>query len=337
MSVKMKTLKYILISLLVLVTFYFAGPEMPKSVLNQDLPKIEGSVVNYVEAMNNRPGLKIRPGCEAKIVWANDSTRQATEYVLLYLHGFSASRREGYPVNEDFARYFGCNAFLARLASHGEITENPLLDMTPERLYESAKEALVVAHQLGKKVIIMGSSTGCTLALKLTADFPEMVYGMILYSPNVQIKQKAAALLSGPWGLQIARLNYGGKFRVTDDDPKGEICKFWFCKYRAEATVYLQQLIDATMKKEVFAKVKCPVFVGYYYKDEQHQDQTVEVKAELRMFDELGTPETSKRKMAFANAGAHVLACDLTSGAVAEVRSATFAFAKEVLGMKPER
>ncbi|MCL4483111.1 MAG: alpha/beta hydrolase, partial [Bacteroidetes bacterium] len=130
---------------------------MPKAVLNQDLPKIEGSVGNYVEALNNKPGLKIRPGCEAKILWTNDSTRQATEYVLLYLHGFSASRREGYPVNEDFARYFGCNAFLARLASHGEITENPLLDMTPELLYESAKEALVVAHQLGKKVIIMGS------------------------------------------------------------------------------------------------------------------------------------------------------------------------------------
>jgi esterase/lipase len=331
----MKTFKYILISLLVLVTFYFAGPKMPKSGLNQNLSKIEGSVVNYVEAMNNRPGLKIRPGCEAKIIWANDSTKQATEYVLLYLHGFSASRREGYPVNEDFVRYFGCNAFLARLAAHGEVTENPLLDMTPERLYESAKEALVIARQLGQKVVLMGCSTGCTLGLKLAADFPEMVFGLIFYSPNVQIKNKTAALLSGPWGLQIARLNLGSKFRVTDDDPNGEVCKYWNCSYRAEGLVYLQQLLDQTMKKEVFAKVKCPVFMGYYYKDEQHQDQVVEVQASIRMFEELGTPETNKRKMAFANAGAHVLACDLTSGAVADVRNATYAFAGEVLGMKP--
>ena len=186
----MKALKYTLFSVLALILFYFAGPEKPKPVLNQNLPKIEGSVSNYVAAVESRPGLKVRSGCEAKILWANDSTRESTEYVLLYLHGFSASRREGSPVNEDFTRHFGCNAFLARLASHGVVSDDPLLDMTPELLYESAKEALVIARQLGHKVVIMGCSTGCTLALKLAADFPEMVYGMILYSPNVQIKQK---------------------------------------------------------------------------------------------------------------------------------------------------
>jgi esterase/lipase len=333
----MKALKIVLITLVALILLYFAGPKPKKPVLNQNLPKIEGSVENYVAAMESKPGLQIRPGCEAKILWANDSVKQSTEYVLLYLHGFSASRREGYPVNEDFAHHFGCNAFLARLASHGLIADDPLIDMTPERLYESAKEALVLAGQLGKKVVIMGCSTGCTLALKLAADFPTMVYGMILLSPNVQIKQKTAALLSGPWGLKIAGLNYGGDFVVTADDPKGEDCKYWNCRYRIEAIVYLQQLLDATMKKEVFEKVMCPVFMGYYYRDEQHQDQTVEVKAALNMFNALGTPDANKRKMAFANAGSHVIACDLTSGAVPEVRSQTFAFAEAVLGMKPNR
>ncbi len=333
----MKILKFLLISVLALLLFYFAGPEMPKPALSQNLPRIEGSVENYVAAKEHDSGLKIKPGCEARILWANDSIKKATEYVLLYLHGFSASWREGCPVNEDFARHFGCNAFLARLASHGLITENPLIDMTPDLLYESAKEALIVARQLGQKVVIMGCSTGCTLALKLAADFPEMVYGLVLYSPNVKIKQKAAVLLSGPWGLQIARLNYGSKFRITNDDPNGEICKYWNCSYRAEATVYLQQLLDATMTKEIFSKVKCPVFMGYYYKDEQHQDQTVEVQASIKMFGELGTPEAKKRKMAFAHAGAHVLACDLTSGAVAEVRTASYLFAEEVLGMTPGR
>jgi esterase/lipase len=333
----MKTLKIVLISLVVMVLIYFAGPEQKKPVLNRNLPKIEGSVENYVEAMESKPGLKIKPGCEARIIWADDSAKRSTEYVLLYLHGFSASRREGYPVNEDFARHFGCNAFLARLASHGEISDDPLIGMTPERLYESAKEALVVAGHLGQKVVIMGCSTGCTLALKLAADFPAKVYGLILYSPNMQIKQKTAALLSGPWGLQIARLNYGGNYRITEDDPHGEICKYWNCKYRVEAIVYLQQLLDATMTKEVFTKVICPVFMGYYYKDDQHQDQTVEVQAAINMFNALGTPAPLKDKMAFANAGSHVIACDLTSGAVPEVRSQTFAFAEAVLGLKPNR
>ena len=326
-----------MISVVALILVYFAGPQPKKAVLNRNFPKIEGSVENYVTSTETRPGLKIRPGCEAKIIWANDSTKQPTEYVLLYLHGFSASRREGYPVNEDFARHFGCNAFLSRLAAHGEVTDNPLLEMTPDKLYESAKEALAVARQLGQKVVIMGCSTGCTLALKLAADFPEMVHGMILYSPNVQIKNKAAALLSGPWGLQIGRLNCGGNFKTTQDDPEGEVCKYWNCSYRVEAIVYLQQLLDATMKKEVFEQVKCPVFMGYYFKDDQHQDQTVEISAALKMFDELGTPVSSKQKVPFANAGAHVIACDLTSGAVPEIRSQTFAFAEAVLGMKSIR
>jgi esterase/lipase len=333
----MRALKFFIVVVIALVLFYFAGPTIPKPVLNQNLPKIEGSVGNYVEALNSQPGLKIRPGCEAKILWANDSTRQATEYVLLYLHGFSASWREGYPVNEEFAKNFGCNAFFVRLASHGVVSENPLIDMTPERLYESAKEALVVAHQLGQKVVIMGCSTGCTLGLKLAADFPELVYGMILYSPNVQIKNKTAVLLSGPWGLQIARLNLGSKFRVTADDPNGEVCKYWNCSYRAEGIVYLQQLLDATMNQKQFAKVKCPVFMGYYFKDEQNQDNVVEVKASLKMFKELGTPETQKRSVDFPNAGNHVLCSTLLSGAVPEVRNATFQFAEEVLGLRSNK
>ncbi|MCK9410755.1 MAG: alpha/beta fold hydrolase [Prolixibacteraceae bacterium] len=330
----MKAVKTLLISMSVLVLIYFAGPYMPDPVLSINLPTIQGSVENYVSSLEDNPTLKIRPGCRARIIWANDSTKQATENVLLYLHGFSASWREGYPVNEEFAKRYGCNAFFARLAAHGEISENPLLDMTPERLYESAKEALVIAHQLGQKVIIMGCSTGCTLALKLAADFPNLVDGMILYSPNVQIKNKTAVLLSGHWGLQIAQLNFGGKFRVLDDDPNGDICKYWNCVYRAEATVYLQQLLDATMNKEQFAKVKCPVFMGYYYKDEQNQDDIVEVKASLKMFKELGTPEGKKRAVDFPNAGNHVLCSPLLSGAVPEVRNATFQFAEEILGMK---
>jgi esterase/lipase len=331
----MKALKILFFTLAALAIIYLIGPKPPKPSLSKNLPAITGSVENWVKGMESRPGLKIRQGCEAKILWANDSTKESTQYVLLYLHGFSASRREGYPVNEDFAHHYGCNAFLSRLASHGEISENPLIDMTPERLYESAKEALVVAGQLGQKIIIMSCSTGGTLALKLAADFPEMIAGMILYSPNVQIKNKTAPLLSGPWGLQIARLNYNSNFRTTDDDPNGEVCKYWNCKYRVEAIVYLQQLLDATMKKEVFAKVKCPVFMGYYYKDEQHQDQVVEVKAAIGMMDQLGTPEMQKRKIAFPLAGAHVISSDLMSGAVPEVRTATYAFAEEIIGLKP--
>ena len=68
------------------------------------------------------------------------------------------------------------------------------------------------------------------------------------------------------------------------------------------------------MTPEQFQKVKQPVFMGYYYKDEEHQDKVVSVPAMLAMFDELGTPADKKQKMAFPNAGEHVIASHFTSG-----------------------
>lgn len=311
------------------IAIYLAGPRFPKPELNRELPRIGVEACGIEEYVKHKEAaFHIKPDNEAQILWA-DSAGKRTEYVLLYLHGFSASRYEGYPVTHDFVKEFKTNAYLPRLAAHGLADEEPLLYMTPDSLYQSAKEALLVAHQLGDKVIIMSTSTGGTLALMLAADFPELVDGLILYSPNIRIKEKASVLLSGPWGLQIGRLAFGGKYRTTNDDPNSTDCQYWNCKYRVEATVYLQQLLDARMKPEEFKKVKQPVFLGYYYKDEDHQDQTVEVKAMFPMFEELGTPDNQKIKMAFPGAGTHVIGCELTSGAVPELKEETFKFVRE--------
>ncbi len=327
--------KYISAFILLCVVVYLSGPVMPEPQLNKVLPVVSEPIADFVK--NQELKEHIKPDNEAKIIWANDTTRSQTEYVLLYLHGFSASRQEGFPVNEDYAKRYGCNAYLARLASHGLITDDPLLDMTPEKYYDSAKQALVIASHLGKKIVIMGTSSGGTLALKLAADFPDLVYAMILYSPNIQIKQKASMLLSKPWGLQIARLNFGGKYRVTSTEAQSDKCNYWYCKYRAEGPVYLQQLMDVTMDKTTFSKVKCPLFVGYYYKDEQNQDEVVDVQAALKMYEQVGTPKDQKRALAFPNAGAHVIACKLTSNSVAEVTKSTYDFSESILKMVPLR
>ncbi len=331
----MKSLKITAGIIILVIVTYLLGPQMAEPVLNSKLPVVQNPVGEFVAHLESLE--KVKPGNEAKIIWANDSLRTPTEYVLLYLHGFSASRYEGFPVNEAFPKRYKCNAYLARLASHGLITENPLIDMTPDRLYESAKTALIIATHLGKKVIIMGTSTGGTLGLKLAADFPELVSALILYSPNVRIKQKASLLLSKPWGLQIARLNFGGDFRISSDEPAGEICKYWYCSYRAEGPVFLQQLIDVTMKKDIFTKVRCPLFLGYYYKDEDHQDQVVDVKAAIEMFGTVSTPLAQKIAHPFPLAASHVIACKLTSQSVAEVASATYEFAEDILKMVPAK
>ncbi|WP_372950697.1 alpha/beta hydrolase [Mariniphaga sp.] len=335
----MKKLKrFILILLLILVAGYLLGPKPPKPELDKDLPSLPASLRNMESYIEEKEAeYSIRPDNESRIVWANDSLVERTDFCLLYLHGFSASWYEGYPANVEFAKHFGMNAYLPRLASHGLETEDALIDMTPDNLWESAKEALMVARTLGKKVIIMSTSTGGTLGLQLAADFPEYVDGLILYSPNIRINNGAAFLLSKPWGLQIGRKVTGGKYRVTSEDFESKDCQYWYCKYRMEAVIFLQQLVEATMNKSTFNRVTTPVFLGYYYKDENNQDKTVKVSSMLKMFDQLGTPSDRKIKVAFPEAGDHVIACEITSGSVDEVIRETIQFGEEVLNLNPVR
>ena len=333
----MKKFLLICISLLcILGIVYLSGPTFPKPKLNNELINNylqTNEIEAYIKDKESR--LRIKPDNESRIIWANDSLKNKTPYCLLYLHGFSASWYEGNPVHIDFARRYGMNLYIPRLASHGIDTTEALIDMTPDRLYQSAKEALVIAHKLGEKVILMGTSTGGTMMLKLASDFPELMNGLILLSPNIAINNPAAFLLSKPWGLQIGRFVSKGNYRITNTDFASTDCKYWNCRYRLEAVVYLQQLVEATMTKSTFSKVKTPVFLGYYYKDEEHQDQTVKVDAMLKMFDELATPANLKQKVAFPEAGCHPIACKLMSKAWMDVEKASYQFAEEKLGLVP--
>ena len=331
----MKRIKrFFLVFIILLIVAYLLGPKPPTPELNKDLPSITTTINSADEYVQKKEAaFTIKPDNEARIIWANDSVHERTEYCLLYLHGFSASWYEGYPAHEAFSKKFGFNLYVPRLYDHGLVTEDALLDMTPDKLWESAKEALMFARTLGKKVIIMSTSTGGTLSLKLAADFPEYVEALILYSPNIRINNNTAFLLSKPWGLQIARKVMGGKYRVTNEDSGSKECEYWNCKYRLEAVVYLQQLVEATMDKNTFENVTAPVFLGYYYKDEEHQDQTVRVDAMMKMFDQLGTVSDQKVKIAFPEAGEHPIACGLTSGCVDEVIAETIKFGENILGL----
>lgn len=329
-----QVLRFLLILTVLLLVVFLSGPKPPKPVLDNTVPEIKAGL-NQLDASieDKERNLPVKPENASKIIWENDSLKTKTAYCLLYLHGFSASGYEGFPTHINFARHFNANAYIPRLASHGLDVPEPLLDMTPDRLYGSAKEALKVACLLGHKVIIMSTSTGGTLSLKLAAEFPDQIAGLLLLSPNIRINNPSAFLLSGHWGLQIARVFFDGKYRYVSDDLNAGECRYWNCFYRLEATVYLQQLIDATMNEKLFNRVSTPVFLAYYYQDEAHQDQTVRVDAMLKMFDQLGTPAALKQKQAF-HAGTHVIGCETFSKAQPEVEQACINFATQVTGMK---
>lgn len=327
-----KRILYTIIPLAVLAIVYFAGPRPGKPVFDKTFSPIlaEPAVLDAYIAAKERMH-KIKPNNEARIVWA-DSTRKKTEYAVVYLHGFSASQMEGDPVHRRFAETFGANLYLARLADHGIDTTETLLYFTADRFWNSAKEALAIGRAIGDKVILITCSTGGTVALMLAAEYPNDVHALINMSPNIAINDPAAFLLNDPWGLQIARAVLGSKYRTWAASP--ERAQYWNSKYRIEALVQLEELVESGMTSETFGRVNQPCLTLYYYRDEQNQDSEVKVRAMLEMHEQLGTPTDLKQAIAMPNAGAHVLGSSFTSKDIEGVYAAMEKFAVEKIGMK---
>jgi esterase/lipase len=324
----MRILKIVILSILALFVIYFLGPQPPKPILNDVLPAVASidALDSYITAMEAPH--KIKPNNQAKIIWA-DSSQSQTEYALVYLHGFSASQMEGDPVHQNIAKQFNCNLYLARLAEHGIDTTEDLMNLTADRYWESAKLAYAIGKQIGKKVILMSTSTGGTLALQLASVYPEIA-GLILYSPNIEVFNPSAPLLDNPWGLQIGRAVLKSNY-VDIKYKDSAYPKYWNSHYRIEAVVALQNLLEATMTEATFKKIHQPTLALYYYKDEAHQDNVVKVKAIQKMMQQIATPANLKIEMAIPNAGNHVIASPIVSNDIVSVEKATAKFMKEVI------
>lgn len=331
----MRKLRYMIIIPVLLAAIYLSGPRLQSKEINSDIPDIQfnGQVLeDYVNSHEaDIQGLK--EDNQARIIWYNDSLKNKTEYAIVYLHGFSASQGEGFPVHEDLARRYGCNLYLTRLYGHGLYVPNALENMTPANLAASAAQAIAIGRQLGRKVILLSTSTGGTLSLYFAAKHPDLT-ALILYSPNIRINNPSVFLLTNPWGLQIGRLVNGGKMRISTPDSR-EDSLYWTQSYRMKAVVYLQSLINQTMRENIFRLIHQPVFLGYYYKNEEEQDPVVRVDAMHKMFKQLGTPDSLKWQQAFPDAGTHVIACAYKSGAWQEVEEATCRFMEDILHINP--
>jgi esterase/lipase len=329
----MRFLKIVIKALVVLAVIlalaYFLGPKVEKPKLGSKLTEITMGLAELENDISKKEAAiqTIKPDNETQIIWY-DSIPEKTEYVFVYLHGWSASQEEGAPLHEELGKRYGANVYLPRLAGHGLQEDEAMLNLTATEYYNSAKEAFSVAKQLGNKVILMGTSTGGTLALYLASQYDEIA-GLLLYSPNIELFDATAKLLSGPWGVELAKTITGNDYHEFEADAIKK--KYWTTKYRLEALAHLQVFIDETMLPEVFAKVTQPTFLGYYYKNEEEQDNTVSVPAMLEMYDQLGIAADLKRKVAFPDVADHVMTSHLTSKDFESVKKESIQFLEEVM------
>lgn len=323
---------WVILFFLTLLISFLAGPVPPDPVYDTSWPQVPvglAELERHVRA--GEDSMPVRADNQAHIRW-HDSLRQVTEYSFVYLHGFAGSYRDGYPVNVQVADTFRANVYLARWAGHGLKPPASLENFTPDAAWESAKEALAIGRRIGRKVIIMSTSTGGTLAFQLAAKFPDSVHALINMSPNLKDDVPGTFLLNSPWGMELAMLvSLGENRKLQHEEP--EAAQYWDTIYPARALVNLQALVGSVVQTETFEQVICPVQTLYYHKNMFEEDERVEVNEIPRVHEQLGTPAARREMIALDTPGTHFIGSAIKSEDPQAAQREIIRFCREVLRM----
>ena len=181
------------------------------------------------------------PGTEKRVTW-HGAAGARTPYAVVSLHGFSATRQETAPLAERVAAALGANLFETRLSGHGH-TEQPMHEVRAEDWLADTAEALAIGARLGDRIVVIGTSTGGTLALAMSShQAARAVSDIVLISPNVQPTDSNAAWLTRPAGPLIARL-IAGDTRSWDAHNERQ-ARYWSTRYPIEAAIEVMRLVD---------------------------------------------------------------------------------------------
>ena len=207
----------------------------------------------------------LRAGEAKAVVWADSMTRARTALALVYLHGFSADRHEVEPLVSELARDLGANAYFARLAGHGQ-NGAAMADATVEDWLADAAEAVAIGADIGERVVLVGTSTGATLALWAAArpEAADRLGAVVLISPNLGLRDRASRLLLWPWGGLLGRVVVG---RERCFVPKNEAqALHWTACYPTRALLPMMALV-AHVRSLDLGQVRAPTLVVYSSRD----------------------------------------------------------------------
>lgn len=279
----------------------------PSALVNSaSLPILPDDLDHYIAANEQAAGgeYPLIRGTEKRVLWREQGKK--TRYAIVYLPGFSATRQEIAPTAELVAEALDANLFETRLRGHGRIS-GAMLDTRAEDWLDDAAEALAVGDRLGERIIVIGTSTGATLALAM-AGSPAMrdVETLILISPNFAPVDSSAQWLTRPAGPLIARLMVG-ETRTWQAHNERQ-ARYWSTSYPATTVVEVMRLVD-------FVNAKLPLSIEQSLLVMVSPNDTV-VSAETTRdaFDRIDTPR--KLLLEFDQVGDpsnHVLAGDILS------------------------
>ena len=292
------------------VVAFFAGPRATPdlTIRRPTVPRNPEELDAYLRTSEARFD-DLTPGTEKTIVWHDSTSKQRTPLSVVYLHGFSASRQETAPLSDFVARALGANLFYTRLTGHG-LPGAALGDASVNDWINDAIEALDVGHALGEEVVVIGTSTGATLATWVLShtEFQTNVRANVMISPNFAPKDRSARVALWPWGRQIIRAAIG---KLRKWEPRNaEQERYWTTVYPVEAIVTMMSLVDVVDETDL-SKLRTPTLVLYAELDdvisvEKIKDRFVEIGAERKDLIAVDTSSVSD---------SHVIAGDIVSPA----------------------
>ncbi|MEQ8205203.1 MAG: alpha/beta fold hydrolase [Woeseia sp.] len=276
------------------------GPAADLPVITEPL---DAWLANAEERVNAESGLV--DGAEKRIRWYANLPATRTEYALVYLHGFSATRQEIAPVCELLADVLQANLFETRLTGHGLVNDR-LTDVAAEDWLADAAEALAVGQKIGQRTILIGTSTGATLALAMRDRFATAgVDALVLLSPNFAPVDASADILTWPGGPLLAQAVVGDERSWTAANELQE--RYWTTRYPLAAAVEVMRLVKA-VRSDLPMHLEQPVLTLL-----SPQDEVVDVERARLALRKITAPANEVVNIDARGANGHVFAGDILS------------------------
>ncbi len=305
----------LVVLLVVLVVAAAAGPRVSIRYEPQEiqLPQDRWALDAYLaEAEAKIPDLN--DGTERSLVWRH-ADRRRTEFSIVYLHGFAATRREVAPLAEQVAEVLGANLYYARLQGHGR-SEEAMAQATLQGWLEDTSEAVAIGRLIGERVILIGTSTGGTLAAWRSMPGHETLpAALVLLSPNFGPRRWETALLTWPWARYFVPWIQGDSYGWTPHN--GDHARYWTTRFPVEALFPMAAVVKLVNSADP-AALAVPTLILYSPDDrvvsadrieEFYRRLSVEPR-QLVQVEDVGDPNR------------HILAGDILSpGTTAQVRS----------------
>jgi pimeloyl-ACP methyl ester carboxylesterase len=234
----------------ILIYGFFLGPRVPVDTTIRFKPSVIGDDPQAYLAREEAAVPNIRDGLDKEIIWANPMVHAKTRLAVVYIHGFSASKGEVRPLPDDVADELDANLYYTRLTGHGQ-DGAAMAEGSVNAWINDYEEALAIGRAIGDKVIVIGTSTGGSLAAwaATQAGASDGVAAIAFISPNFGVQASGADILTMPWGKQIAEL-VGGKERSFTPHNAAH-AKLWTTKYPMAALLPMAALTNLAYEAPV--------------------------------------------------------------------------------------